>query len=586
MFQDRTTAVKWILLAGKTNVVVNVVSIYYWNGEAWAGVGDVVDGTIDTAGGDTSLNESGTMSWQAPNESEEFPQTLFGKTGYAYKFVWSVTLTADVQVDRCVGVPAQKAIHGYRFPFMFQNKLMLCGDIDGKEGNRVDYSQTNTPGVFNGHDAGLRNDRSLYFGGQENLIAAAELYNRYGAVLYNIALFLKATSAYVLEGYDFETFTIRTISNNVGIAAPLTIAAAELAFEMAPDAIRNIIFWVSYRGPMVFDGAVISPIPGLERYFEPANSDFLGYTAIEALRGWFDPLYNEFNIISPGNDFWVAYDLIEKGWFRKVVHHESLCPQVGFPVEALDGSIYTYALLDTGEMMRLEYGTSWDDANITCLLDTASIVPSNDIWDRTIVKYLKVVCERVSEDADIQVIHYGNGDATGSELGLVPVDAGSATFIKNTQPCNLNAWSHLFRFKTNMNAEQYGLQLIAWGFQYEVDDEDLITRISGGGAGAVAAEIAVNSVAIDDGDTTPNMGTGHYVTYYTQNTSSTTITALDSGEDGCIRIIHIEDDNTIFQHGAALILQGALDFQGASGDMIVFGKRGTIWREISRSMNS
>jgi len=90
IFEERMTALNVAMIAGMTNIVAATVTINYWNGTGWATVGTVTDGTLATG---ASMNQSGVMSWNAPAETSEKPQTLFGVTGYAYQIKWSATLT-------------------------------------------------------------------------------------------------------------------------------------------------------------------------------------------------------------------------------------------------------------------------------------------------------------------------------------------------------------------------------------------------------------------------------------------------------------------------------------------------------------
>jgi hypothetical protein len=131
---------------------------------------------------------------------------------------------------------------------------MLCGKIDTNERNRVDYSATNAPDVWNGEDSSFGPTGALYFGEGGELTAAAALYNRVGSNLYDMAVFCKHSETYILTGYDQETWKIYTLSKAIGCPAPLTMTTADIGIATSDEGARNIALWLSYKGPVLFDG--------------------------------------------------------------------------------------------------------------------------------------------------------------------------------------------------------------------------------------------------------------------------------------------------------------------------------------------
>ena len=493
MFDDRTTAIKFVMVAGKENVQAATATVYYWNGSAWTTVGTIVDTTLDAAGGTKSLGQSGVMSWSPPSSEIEFQQTLFGKTGYAYKIVWSATLTAsNAQVNTVTGVPAQKEIPPFKFPAIYKDRLFLCGYTEGSQGNRCDYSLSHAPQVFNGAETSDGGTQSLYFGGEEELTAATQLYNRMGSNIFIFFLATKENETYVLTGDGPDNFAIFPVSTNIGCPAPNTLRVAEVGFDIANDVQRHVALWVSYAGPVIFDGAVIYQIPGLEIYFDPNSTDYLGQSVIQTSFAWFDQTYKEYNIIIGSK--WFTYNLRLKKWFLKDPGSAEY-PISAWPVRDTAGNEYVYAGLDNGYVMRLENGTSWDGVGINQRVQTGDFWPTKNLWDMTRIRRIKITAKRIAEANSLVVVHYGDGDEmaitnwdwqnnsvwewqnsgawvwdTGNSILSLDL-SGSDTanrnrIVRTTQPVNLLAWVHGIRFEMTTTNTQKGFQPISWGIEY------------------------------------------------------------------------------------------------------------------------
>ena len=493
MFDDRATALNFTMVAGKENVTAATVTIYYWDGSNWATVGPVTDTTLDSATSTKSLGQSGHMSWNPPDEEVEFYKTSFGTTGYAYKLVWSGTLTAsNAQVNTLYGVPAQKTIHPFKFPAMYKDRLFLCGYTEGGEGNRCDYSMAYTAQVFNGAESSDGGVQSLYFGGSSDLTAATQLYNRMGSNIFIFFLALKEGETYVLTGDGPETYQIYPVSMNIGCPAPKSLVVAEVGFDIANDVQRHVALWVSYAGPVIFDGAVIYQVPGLENYFDPNHPDYLGQTAIRDSFAWFDQTYREYNIVT--GSFWVTYNLKLKRWFKKETGSAEY-PISAWPVRDTYGNEYVYAGLDNGFMNRLEYGTSWDGVGITQRVQTGDFWPTKNIWDLSRIRRIKLIAKRIPDANGVSVVHYADGDEsavsnwnwedttglvwddsagwiwdTGNSVMLLDISGGSTgnrgRIIRSTQPVNLLGWIHGLRFEMTSTDTEKGFQPIMWGVEY------------------------------------------------------------------------------------------------------------------------
>jgi len=509
MFDERQTAIKCKMAAGLVNTNAATVTIKYWTGAAFTTVGTVTDGTSN--GGDT-LGQTGLMSWQAPAASAEHPVDMFGVYGYAYEITVSATLsgTADdddneLVVDRVMGIPAQYTVRGgYKFPSFYKNMLLLCGDVAGKQGNRVDYTMPYAPNVLNGELSSMDGLQSLYFGNFDDLTAGMEICNRVGSNLVSGWAGLTKSSTYLLVGDSPEDYKIHPISDNIGCPAPLTLASAEVGYDMAQDVTRNILIWLSNSGPVVFDLAVITPIRGIDKFFKTDDPECINWEAIENARGWFDNENKEYNLLIPSGanqtdcNKWLCYDLLRKKWFEKVTDLAEM-PQCGFTVMDTNGIKYTYGGIDTGHLVRLEYGESWNGEGIRQVIETGDFFPTGNMWHMTRIRELKVVAKAISETHNLEIGHSASTDVSGglagkwsdwdgcewvdwsggewvsSQLNVINFFNVSETpnrIIRNTIHGDWYGWSHRFRFEITTDNTAEGFQPIGWGIRYRKERID------------------------------------------------------------------------------------------------------------------
>jgi len=504
MFEERMAAVRFTMLGSLVNDEAATLTAKYWDGDSWADLTET-DGTSD---GTDTFSQSGLVSWIVPAHTLEFPKTIQGKTGYAYQFTVSATLTGtyddstdSVFVDVVTGIPAQYQIPPFKFPSEFKNRVLLCGYIDGDEGNRVDYGPANYANAFNGNESSMGGVQSLYFGDSDPLTCGVSLYNRYGSSTFEVWLAFKNTKTYQLKGSspdpESDPWQIDKVSNNIGCPAPLTLVTAELGFEVSEAAKRNIAIWVSASGPYAYDGAILYPIKGIENYFDPNNSECINWSYIDTSTAWYDSVYHEYNLIIPTGgatapNTWLVLDLKRQEWFEKTTGAASMV-RCGFEVVDSNGAQYIYGGTATGFMMRLEYGTSWSGTGITQKLVTGDFYPSENVWHKTLLRRLKLVAKKISEAHTVTILYRKDTDPTDA-VGLVWDDCDAFTWedctaytweeasvstmsltsdnpdrlLRKTINTNYLAWTHAVGFEVTTTTTNKAFQPIGFGFEYAV----------------------------------------------------------------------------------------------------------------------
>lgn len=495
IFEDRMTAFKIRMVGSAVNSNAATLTVNYWNGTGFVSVGTLRDGTLT---GGATFGRSGTISWNAPSPlteqiktGEEAAFVGAGIRGYAYFLTASAGLSASVLVDVVEGIPAQRfspeiTIPGYRFPFFYQDRAMIACRLGSNDGNRIDYSGIGTPDVWNGVDSSDQG-KEIYVGGTEPLIAGIELSNRFvgltNAVTSTFALLFKQRETWLLRGTTPETFQLFPISLTIGCPAPLTLATATISIGGEAETARSVAIWVSAAGPMLFDGTTLTKlsfkqpdgaISSIDPYFDVNDSRETTGTAFLNARAWLDQY--EYNVLLPTGgsttcNVWLVCDLYRKKWYRKV---PTTYPQMGFALVDIYGRLAIYGGLDTGFMMALESGLTWDGAGIAHVVRTADILPSASMWDTTRLRYVKLGLVRETGIAAVlSIAHAPNGTEVFTAQATLDVVGGTARWRKVTQALNLEAWSHQLELTLTTSDKGGAPRLLGLGLLYETVREEM-----------------------------------------------------------------------------------------------------------------
>ena len=99
------------------------------------------------------------------------------------------------------------------------------------------------------------------------------------------------------------------------------------------------------------------------------------------------------------------------------------------------------------------------------------MVFSQDIWDVTRMKRIKVFGISITEDIDCTITHYADGAAAATTLLGVGLNQTNRHF-RGTVILNQLAWSHRLKFTTTVNTEKRGMRLLGWGVEFQIERED------------------------------------------------------------------------------------------------------------------
>jgi hypothetical protein len=423
--------------------------------------------------------------------------------------------TEECYVDLVTGIPAPKTLPAWKFPVQYKTRLLQANYSAAGEGNRVDFCASNTVEAWNGLDSSDNGLYSLYFGGNLPLTAGAQLYNRYGSNIFATLIMLKDNETYLMVGDNPDDFRIYPVSYTVGCPAPLTLATAEanLAQKDQQPVHRNIAIWLSHRGPVMFDGAMLIPIEGIDSYFDSAETKAINTDAMEEARGWYDSAHEEYNLLIPTEsntvpNKWFVYSFEYKGWYEKKVGTATF-PLSGFEVKDEFGATFAFGGLGTGRMMHFDNGTTWDGVGITQKVRTGDIFATKSIWDEVRIRKFKLILRRIDESATLNIRYYGDTaedsgvgvtfitaalaataaggnavsftDSTDNNVSWATptsstVDVSLATglqrLIRKITNLNRTGWAHAFEFDVTTDSSNKGFQPVLWGVRYQITRKD------------------------------------------------------------------------------------------------------------------
>jgi hypothetical protein len=117
----------------------------------------------------------------------------------------------------------------------------------------------------------------------------------------------------------------------------------------------------------------------------------------------------------------MVYDIARNRWFEI---NRTVDLQCGLAVHDTDGNSYAYGCLDTGYMYRLENGTTFDGADITCTAHHGDM-PLGGLASETVVEDVTLIAVAKTVTANnVTCTHYADTSSTGVAHTLSPAKSG------------------------------------------------------------------------------------------------------------------------------------------------------------------
>jgi hypothetical protein len=483
-FTERMTALNIEFAANATNTAAATSTVYYWDGSAWASVGTITDGTLDS-GGTKTFNTSGVISWNAPDASQEFTTSISDSPPlYFYKVTHSAQFAAtDIFVDYVAGIPASKTIDSYKFSIHSKDRLFLCSE-QSQDKNKCIASAIDTANVFNGDDY-----IEFWFGDEKELMGGTSLYSRLGSSLYEVTLFFKRDKIYGLTGTDADSFTQYLINDSVGLTAPLTLKTTTVQMK---NLSKPIAIWQGADGINMFDNSsVILISEDISNFFDDNESASrrLHASYIDDSVSCIDHDNHEYHwLFADGNSTGLlnrefVFDYILLKWYeidRGVgdTGGDKDDLQSCFSVRDTTGNYYTYGLTDEGDMLRLENGTTFDGDNMTFTLWTGAWTPveGSIMYNTKPIRHKLLMKSKASTTSTVAITHYLDRKTTGTSLTVAdPTNANFAIadVLQEGNVIYVPGIFHSFKYVITTNNETVGFEPLAIGTKFHIVDEDI-----------------------------------------------------------------------------------------------------------------
>lgn len=123
----------------------------------------------------------------------------------------------------------------------------------------------------------------------------------------------------------------------------------------------------------------------------------------------------------------------------------------------------------------------------------------------------------------------------------------------------------------------------SWGPGGATPLDATLYRIATGSVGLESGKWIDPLRIFADGATSPDVSNGNY--FACANSAPTSVVSFTGSQDGQGIEIHL-DANTTIVHGPSMQLAGGVNLVGTAGTVLTLRRRGTIWREVTRSVNA
>ena len=463
-FEDRQMGVSFSFVSGKGNTTANTVcTVYYWNGTAWTSVGVIEDGTSQSG---KSLSRSGVITWNPPADGLEFKREVTKEVPlYYYKFKFSQTLSADVQVYHVTGFPAQETIGYYSFPVMAMNRLWLLSEQDNEK-NKALTSAINTSQILNGEDSLI-----FHIGDESEIMGGASVYMQLGSSLYDAILICKKNESWIIFQSEGQYYQYR-VSNNKGLVAPNTMRSISLSDSEVPNGRREIPIWQGADGVYTFIGsgpmAIDSDITDI---FDATGDSIIKKSKIGNSYGFCYRGKDEYHLLyahSNTLDKELVFDFKRQKWFQ-VDRGTGNALQCGFSVMDTNGNPYSYGAKQR-YLMRIENGCSFDGTPITHTMWLGDgAYEKGSLTDETSVRHLRFICKakKVTNNS-IDVSYYRDSAATANKTFTMSQKASGKRLAMPIRSLGEGgATFHSLKFTASTDNEVVGFEPLAIGVLYK-----------------------------------------------------------------------------------------------------------------------
>jgi len=339
----------------ENTALANFSQIDCWDGSAWTSVGTLTDETTNVAG-TISLAQTGVIWFNGTAVTAKRRTFDWDMTpGYWYRLQWDLAFDNaddDIRLYFVSVATFPSTLASVKGCVEFKNRLFTWGDPEYP--NRLGYSAKDKPDCHSGSDSGYTDQ----FGDMEEIFCAIPFYNE--------LIVFKKNSIWLLEGYMPANFGTLKIADTIGLASPKSAVVIETGYPgMHADEPLSIALWQDTDGIYVIDGRKPRKISApIDQFFNPEYSDCIPAASIENRQAFMDKNNNEYHFLLPDKE--LVYNYITDEWYPP--WERTIDLTCGVSLRATNNRFYTYGGVGSGFVIRLETGTSDENASGTGIL--------------------------------------------------------------------------------------------------------------------------------------------------------------------------------------------------------------------------
>lgn len=296
--------------------------------------------------------------------SEHKKTTVAGKSVFLYVFTLtgSGTITANTTIDVISGAARPTQVDFKGLSTVTNGRIFITKNND----NLVEFSYPGISNVWQGKSSSDFGNYNIKVGDKTPPIALKGITNIYDGGVASSTLIMKRDKTYVLTGDSPENFKLYLISEKYGCAALNTIQQVRFTFATTQGP-KNALIWISAAGPVISDGSVVLPLGGINKFFDiknitpqadastglNLNNICVNMKRLNEATSYYDPSYDEYNVILPQGTFttsldpvttlWLAYSNKYNKWYQKKPNN-CLYPTSFTATSTVNGKQYVYGV--------------------------------------------------------------------------------------------------------------------------------------------------------------------------------------------------------------------------------------------------
>jgi hypothetical protein len=450
------------------------LTVEYWNGSTWVTVGTLDDTTLD-AGATKSFNHTGTITWTPLEAGLEYKKQIANNDEYYYyRLTFSNTISTDVRVDWCTGIPSPDVIYNYKVPLLWMDRLWMFNNVE--QGKNIGiFSSSDSVSVWNGSDSG-----AIFFGDDSEIVAAETMFSRFGGTLYDNAILFKRHAIFMIDGLSPQEWAtkIYCVSDSIGCVAPFTLQKCDIAYDVTTGITKHVLMFQSTRGIEIFDGNAVLPISeDIKCFFDPSDSRYINTAMLDKFSGVYDDKYFEYHwLFCTGTDTVInkemVYDLRKKKWYeiQRGTRKQLIS---GWQVTDLLGYKYVYGGTSDGYIERLEYGTTFDGNSIVSTFRTGDMSLSQTLSYMTDLRHVALMAVSKNTTQNKVILNtYLDGSNTADKSHSVSQGSSNRIYMARR---SLNACAVLQSFEciATTNNEAIGFEPLMLSVLMRIDREHI-----------------------------------------------------------------------------------------------------------------